>query len=65
MPAQQRKKIGRPCTLGKGAVYFTVKLRADQLRAVNRLGGYVPGQGPVVLRHLLDLGIKVAKARAR
>lgn len=62
--SKQPKKAGRPCTLGKDAAYFTVKLRVDQIRFINnRMGGFRPGRGPEALRQLLDLGIKVARSR--
>ena len=60
---KQRNKGGRPNVLGADAGYLTVKLRADQLRAVNRLAGPAPGGRPEVIRKLLDVGLKAARAR--
>jgi hypothetical protein len=39
MTRQSQRKPGRPQTLGKDAVYLTVKLRGDQFKAINRLAG--------------------------
>jgi hypothetical protein len=56
-------KAGRPRTLGKGALSYTVKLRQDQLKAIGRFSGHAGGRGPETLRQLLDLGIKAARSR--
>ena len=63
MPKPQRKKPGRPSTLGPGAMHITTKFRRDQINATDRMGGYVPGRQPGIIRDLLDIGIKVARAR--
>ena len=55
------RKIGRPVTVPDGH-YLTVKLRGDQLRAINRIAGPAPGGRPRVIRQLLDIGIKATKA---
>ncbi len=59
----QRKKPGRPRTLGEGAIYITTKLRREQFKAINRIAGPAPGRRPETIRQLLDLGIRVARAR--
>jgi hypothetical protein len=57
------KTPGRPNVLGDGAQYLTVKIRRDQMKAINRLAGPAPGGRPKTMRTLLDIGIKVARQR--
>lgn len=59
---RQLSKGGRPNVLGAGAAYVTVKLTAAQLRAVNHIAGPAPGRRPAIMRQLLDVGIRAAKA---
>lgn len=63
---KQRSKGGRPNVLGKGAAYLTVKLREDQIRAINRIAcpGGRPGGRPGAIRDLIDAGLKLARSRA-
>jgi hypothetical protein len=58
----QRRKPGRPVTVPQGE-YLTVKFTGAQVKAINRLAGPAPGRRPAMIRELLDLGIKVARAR--
>lgn len=63
MSSKQRNKGGRPNVLGADSIYVTTKLTRRQFSAINRMGGYIPGRRPSIIRDLLDVGLKVARAR--
>lgn len=61
-----RKPPKRPNRLGKNSARITVRLRADQAKAITRLSGPPPwnsGESEVI-RRLIDAGLKATKARA-
>lgn len=59
-----KKRPGRPCTLGRDAIYLTVKFRRDQFKALCRIAGPAPGRRPQLIRDMIDSGIAAHRKRA-
>lgn len=57
-----KRPPGRPNRLGRDSELHSVRLRADQARAIRRLAGPAPGTQPDVIRSLLDAGLKATRA---